>query len=157
MDDETVSGTVRTGCGCGRREVLMASGGAAAGVLLAGCGSAAQRASDAASTNRDVASAVAEAAGEPVATTADVPVGGGIIRANAQVVITQPTEGEFRAFSTTCPHEGCAVSRVEDGRIFCPCHGSTFDFDSGEVVSGPARSGLTAKAVSVDGDEISVD
>lgn len=147
------------GC-CARRTLLTGSGAAVAATLVAGCGSAGQRASDAATRNREASRAAADAAaaaeGAPVASTADVPVGGGIIVAGAQTVVTQPTEGEFKAFSSICPHQGCPVTQIRDGHIVCPCHASAFDLSTGAVLSGPARSGLTEKTVTVEGGDISV-
>ncbi len=67
--------------------------------------------------------------------TSDVPVGGGIVVADEEVVITQPNEGEFKAFSSICTHMGCPVTSVEDGFIACPCHGSRFAIETGEPTS----------------------
>lgn len=141
---------------CGRREVLGATGMVVTAGFLGGCGSAGQRASDAATTNREAADSAADAAGEPVASTSEVPVGGGLILANQQTVITQPTEGEFKAFSSICTHQGCSVSSIEDGQIVCACHDSHFDIATGEVTSGPASSALPTKDISVEGDEITL-
>jgi cytochrome b6-f complex iron-sulfur subunit len=44
-------------------------------------------------------------------------------------------------FSSTCPHLGCRINRVEGNEIVCPCHGSRFN-TRGEVLRGPARRGL---------------
>jgi nitrite reductase/ring-hydroxylating ferredoxin subunit len=139
---------------CGRREALAGSGVAVAGVLLTGCGSG-----DGAGTADTLADAAATAADEAVSrlvSAADVPVGGGTVVERARVVVTQPSEGEFRAFSAVCPHQGCLVTDVDDGAIVCPCHGSRFDISSGEVLAGPARTGLEERAVTLDGDGISV-
>ena len=70
-----------------------------------------------------------------------VPVGGGVIDADAQLVVTQPEAGTFEAFSAVCPHQGCLVSQVQDGLIVCPCHGSEFKITDGSVVRGPASRG----------------
>ena len=43
-----------------------------------------------------------------------------------QVVITQPTQGTFKAFTAVCTHEGCIVTSVADGTITCPCHMGQF-------------------------------
>ena len=94
-----------------------------------------------------------DAGGIPVS---EVPVGGGAIFPADAVVVTQPTEGEFKAFDTTCPHQGCAVSSVEGTSIICPCHGSVFDTATGDRVSGPATRGLTPKQVEVSGDQVIV-
>lgn len=83
--------------------------------------------------------------------TADVPVGSGVIVED--VVITQPTTGVFKGFSSVCPHAGCNVSKIADGKIICPCHNSEFNLD-GTVAQGPAKEPLEAKAVTVQGDSI---
>ena len=49
---------------------------------------------------------------------------------------------DVTAFSATCTHQGCPVAGVTDGRIMCPCHNSAFDAETGDVVTGPARSPL---------------
>ena len=83
-----------------------------------------------------------------------MPVGGGTVFADKDVVVTQPTAGDFKAFSATCTHQGCKVKSVTDGQIVCPCHGSRFAVADGAVVGGPAKRPLPAKTISVDGDSI---
>jgi nitrite reductase/ring-hydroxylating ferredoxin subunit len=87
---------------------------------------------------------------------ADVPVGGGTILTGPKVVVTQPTKGDFKAFSAICTHQGCPVGQVEGGDIICPCHGSHFSITDGSPVSGPAQSALASRKVSVAGGQISV-
>jgi Rieske Fe-S protein len=84
-----------------------------------------------------------------IATVADVPVGGGLILKKQGVVLTQPTKGKIKAFSTTCTHAGCAVTKVNDGTINCPCHGSKFAIEDGAVTDGPAPSPLETVKVKV--------
>lgn len=84
-----------------------------------------------------------------VASTTDVPVGGGLVVAKDNIVITQPAAGEFKAFSAVCPHVGCLLDKVANGTINCPCHGSTFRISDGSVVTGPATQALTPVAVTV--------
>ena len=55
-----------------------------------------------------------QAPADATATTADIPVGGGKIFADIQAVITQPTAGEFKAFSSICTHQNCPVADVTD-------------------------------------------
>jgi Rieske Fe-S protein len=93
--------------------------------------------------------------GDALATTAEVPVGGGTILADKEIVITQPSAGEFMAFSAVCTHQGCMVDEVSGGTINCPCHGSKFKLD-GSVSQGPATTPLSARAVKVSGDQISL-
>ncbi|MGE0220083.1 ubiquinol-cytochrome c reductase iron-sulfur subunit [Mycolicibacterium sp.] len=92
------------------------------------------------------APAPAVVAATPIAATADVPVGSGVIVDD--IVLTQPTAGDFRAFSAVCTHAGCTLAGVADGTINCPCHGSRFNLD-GTVATGPAKRPLEGKAVAV--------
>lgn len=103
-----------------------------------------------AATVPDPAASVADA----LAAAAAVPVGGGLVLADLDLVVTQPVEGEFAAFSATCTHQGCAVTEVVDGRIVCPCHGSTFSITDGAPTAGPAEQPLPPRAVSLQGGRI---
>ena len=91
-----------------------------------------------------------------LAATSDIEVGGGTIFADEKVVVTQPTEGEFKGFSSTCTHQGCQVSSVSDGGIICTCHGSQFSIEDGSVTGGPAPAPLGEVELTVRGDEISL-
>ena len=92
--------------------------------------------------------------GEALATTAQVPVGGGTILTGQQVVLTQPAKGDFKAFSAICTHQGCPVSQITNGAIVCPCHGSQFSIKDGSVLGGPAPSPLPAVKITVQGKKI---
>lgn len=102
----------------------------------------------------------AAAGGEILATTDEVEVGGGVILADQEVVLTQPSSGEFKGFSSICTHQGCTVDSVSDGTINCPCHGSRFSIEDGSVVR--AATGLTPDdqnalpevPITVDGESI---
>lgn len=99
--------------------------------------------------------APAAAAGTVLGPTSDVPVGSAKIFSAQQVVVTQAAAGTYAGFSTTCPHQGCAVAQVQGASIVCPCHGSEFALD-GSVTQGPAQKGLTARAVTVKGSDITL-
>jgi Rieske Fe-S protein len=92
-------------------------------------------------------------AGTPVGRVSDVPVGGGKVFPGLELVVTQPTAGEFRGFWTECPHAGCQVNAVANGTVDCPCHGSRFHLD-GSVARGPAARPLRDRAIALAGDEI---
>jgi Rieske Fe-S protein len=88
--------------------------------------------------------------------TSEVPVGGGKIYQAEKVVVTQPTKGDFKAFSAVCTHQGCVVAEVKDKDIDCTCHGSKFSITDGSVITGPATKPLEALKVTVQGDDLSV-
>ncbi|MEV4578893.1 Rieske (2Fe-2S) protein [Nonomuraea jabiensis] len=95
-------------------------------------------------------------AGGALAKTADIPVGGGTIFKDQKIVVTQPTSGEFKAFSAVCTHNGCTVGSVSDGVIVCPCHNSKFAIADGSVKDGPADKPLPAQQIKVEGDQITL-
>lgn len=150
-----------TGPGVRRRAVVAGAGGAAAaGLLLTACGGGSTATAPGTPAPAAPPAAPAPSAepsapsGEALATTTSIPVGGGTVFADKDVVVTQPTPGEFKAFSATCTHQGCKVKEVADGLIDCPCHGSKFAIADGSVKGGPAKRPLPAKSVSVSGDSI---
>ncbi len=89
-----------------------------------------------------------------LATTAEVPVGGGKIIPGPNIVLTQPAAGTFKGFSAVCTHQGCIVDAIANGTIDCPCHGSKFSIKDGSVVNGPAPSPLPTVAITVQGTSI---
>jgi nitrite reductase/ring-hydroxylating ferredoxin subunit len=134
-----------------RRAFLV--GAAGAGVALAGCGGT----SNAGGVTTPTAGATGDqssAATNGLAKTSDIPLGGGAIFASQKVVVTQPSTGQFKAFSATCTHAQCTVGRVQDGTIVCPCHGSRFSIKDGSVQNGPATQPLTARPITVEGDNL---
>jgi len=94
--------------------------------------------------------------GTAIASTDDVPEGGGVILDDEGVVLTQPSAGEFKGFTNICTHQGCPVASVDGGTINCTCHGSQFSIEDGSVVTGPAASPLEEKALVVAGSDISL-
>ncbi|KUL49577.1 Rieske (2Fe-2S) protein [Streptomyces sp. NRRL S-1521] len=137
-----------------RRTVVATIGAAGLAAALTACGSG-----DEAKDSAEPAGAEPEgdgAAGTALASTADIPVGGGKIFQDEGVVVTQPRKGEFKAFSNRCTHKQCPVTSVEGGAITCPCHGSRFDIADGSVKQNPATRPLPAAEISVDGDAITL-
>ncbi len=132
-----------TACGGGTSSSAPAAGGAA---TPGGPESSAPAAA--------ASSAAAGGAAGALATTSQIPVGSGMIFPGKQVVVTQPTANEFKAFSAVCTHMGCIVNQISDGTIDCPCHGSQYSIKTGDVVAGPAPKPLPAKQIKVSGDSI---
>jgi Rieske Fe-S protein len=135
------------GRGIDRRTVITTAGVVGVGVIgaatLTACGGGSGSAASASPTKE-------------VIKVADIPVGGGKVFAAAEVVVTQPKAGEFKAFSAICTHRGCTVGSVANGSITCPCHGTTYDMTTGSVTGGPAPAPLPSKTVTVSGDSLTV-
>jgi Rieske Fe-S protein len=165
------SASLTSASGPARRTVVAAAGAAGLAVALTACGgsdddtsgSSADSGSTGASSDGggDGTSGGGSGGGEnagadPLASTSDIPEGGGKVFADRKVVVTQPTAGEFKAFSATCTHQGCAVKSIADGVINCPCHNSNFSITDGSVQSGPATKPLPAVEITVSGDSITL-
>jgi nitrite reductase/ring-hydroxylating ferredoxin subunit len=131
-----------------RRGVLRVAGVVVGAGALAACSSP-----PVPTASADSSGSAAAGGGTP---TSEVPVGGGTVFPDTMTVVTQPTAGTFKAFDAVCPHQGCTVGSVENGQIICPCHQSHFDATTGDRVSGPAPTGLTAKTITVTGTTFTV-
>ena len=144
-----------------RRRALTGSAAVAVGVpIVAACGSdSTTTASDPSSSSspEDTSSpsdSTPSATAAALASTSDVPVGGCFVASDAKVVVTQSSEGDFKAFSAVCTHQGCLVESSSEGDIPCPCHGSRFSLEDGSPLSGPATAPLAQVQITVDGDSI---
>lgn len=132
---------ITSGAGPARRSVLVAGTGLLTVPLLAACGGQGPG---------EAATPPPSAAGTRLLAVSDVPVGSGVVLEveGAPVVVVQPGAGTIRAFSGVCTHQGCAV-QIGRAEIECPCHGSSFAFADGSVVTGPASRPLPPVPVSV--------
>jgi Rieske Fe-S protein len=140
-----------------RRRALTGSAAIAVGVpVLAACGSDTSTAVDSSGSGDTGSGSSGGASGEALASAADVPVGGCFVVSGAKVVLTQPTEGDFKAFTAVCTHQGCLVESSTEGDIPCPCHSSKFSLDDGSPISGPASAPLEAVEITVSGDSITL-
>ncbi|WP_408895400.1 Rieske (2Fe-2S) protein [Nocardioides sp. R1-1] len=128
-----------------RRIVFTGLGALGVAAALAGC---------AGGEDGEGSSTPTVATGSALASTGEVPVGGGIILADEKIVLTQPTEGTFEAFSAVCTHQGLLVTSVEDGTIHCSNHGSAYSASTGAIEGGPAASPLPKVEIRVEGDQI---
>ena len=88
--------------------------------------------------------------------TSEVPVGGAKIYTAEKVMVSQPKQGEFKAFSTVCTHEQCAITQLNGDEIECGCHHSRFKVADGTVAKGPANKPLSELKVTVSGGNLSV-
>ncbi|EST21955.1 Rieske (2Fe-2S) protein [Streptomyces roseochromogenus] len=137
-----------------KRRTVLATGAAAAIVApVAACGGT--KSSGSASSSTESASGVKTAGtGGVLGRTSDIPVGGGTIFKDRKVVVTQPKEGDFKAFSAICTHLGCTVNNIANGTIDCPCHGSKFHIADGSVAHGPAKTPLPEESIKVEKNSI---
>jgi Rieske Fe-S protein len=136
-----------------RRTVLRTT---ALGVAAAGVGvtAAACSSSNSVAQGSSAQTAAAAGGGSKTVATSKVPVDGGYIDSDNRVVVTQPSSGEYKAFTAVCTHSGCTVISVQKNVIQCPCHGSQFSAKDGSVIQGPASSPLAAKSCSVSGSTV---
>ncbi len=86
-------------------------------------------------------------AGTAIGAASQVPVGGSAAfndpKTGDPSIVIQQTADDFKAFDAICPHAGCTVAYQASAKIIaCPCHGSEFNPANGDVIQGPATSGL---------------
>ncbi|MGD7002550.1 Rieske (2Fe-2S) protein [Corynebacterium halotolerans] len=117
---------------CTRRMFLLGTATTFAGAFLAACG--------------------AEPSTELAAT--EVPVGSAVILDG--FIIAQPTEGDFIAYSATCPHQLNPITEVEGDMVRCTAHNSEFSIADGAVLAGPSRDPLTPVRLSQEGNQLNV-
>ncbi|WP_369167622.1 Rieske (2Fe-2S) protein [Streptomyces sp. R28] len=152
--------------GPSRRTVVAAVGAAGLAVALTACGSdddasgssTEQGAVGGGATTEASAGSSGEAGagGAALAKTADIPEGSGKVFSDEKVVVSQPTAGDYKAFSTICTHRQCPMTDLQGDTITCACHKSQFSVLDGSVKKGPATEPLEAKQISVAGDSITL-
>lgn len=159
------SESVQPVSGPNRRAVVAAVGAAGLAVALTACGSdddasgssTEQGAGAGATTEASGGSSASSGAGgAALAKTADIPEGGGKVFSDEKVVVSQPTAGDFKAFSTICTHKNCPMTDLKGDTLTCACHNSQFSVLDGSVKKGPATQPLAAKQISVSGDSITL-
>ena len=60
------------------------------------------------------------------------------------------------AFSAICTHRGCTVAFSTPVSFDCPCHGSSYNSQTGAVIAGPAPRALTPLKVKDQNGELFV-
>lgn len=127
------------------RRATLITGAVASGALLASCAEGDSNVTAPEGTV-EVGSASAVGVGKAARLT----------HGSTTVIVSQPSSGEYKAFSTVCTHQGCQVQVQDSNRIVCPCHGSEYAVADGSVVHGPAEEALTSYPVQVKGGKIFV-
>jgi arsenite oxidase small subunit len=83
------------------------------------------------------------------------------LRANSSLLFEYPHKGrpailihlisgDFAAYDASCTHLGCQIHYNKDRQNFCPCHGGTFDPETGKVLAGPPRRPLPKIRLEID-------
>lgn len=88
-----------------------------------------------------------------LSTTTTAPVG--FTSGTTKGYVYSKSASEVFVYSNICTHMGCEVPayKADAKEFMCPCHGSTFT-NTGEVISGPARTRLPLFDNKVVGDVI---
>ena len=75
-----------------------------------------------------------------------LPKDSGMVIENKKMAVYKDDKGKAHKFSAVCTHMGCIVSWNELEKSFdCPCHGSRFSGQTGNVINGPANTPLDTK------------
>lgn len=72
-----------------------------------------------------------------------LPKDSGMVIENKKMAVYKDDKGKAHKYSAICTHLGCIVSWNELEKSFdCPCHGSRFSGQTGNVINGPANTPL---------------
>ena len=83
-------------------------------------------------------------------------VGGWLLFNEGGMILVNVGQDIIRAFSNSCPHQGCRTSwKYSNNNFTCTCHNAVFT-NLGERISGPAPSDLTSYSVVRDNDIITI-
>jgi nitrite reductase/ring-hydroxylating ferredoxin subunit len=78
--------------------------------------------------------------------------------AGGKQILIANVNGSFYAMEDKCTHRGCRLSggKLEEGNVYCPCHGSVFNVKTGNVVKGPAKTPQPTFQLKVEKDQVMV-
>jgi len=68
--------------------------------------------------------------------------------------------GQVFATSNLCTHEACVISenhQIEGKEVECICHGSRFNFETGENTGPPATENLPVYKTKIENEEVFVE
>ncbi len=95
-----------------------------------------------------------------VATTSELASGQGKkVEVDGKAIALFKLEEGYHAVDDTCPHRGGPLSEgsLEGEAVTCPWHGSKFNVKSGDVLTPPARAGVSSYRVRVSGSDVEVE
>jgi Rieske Fe-S protein len=95
----------------------------------------------------------------PVATTAELPVGGVKVFAYPTAadpcILVRAGADDYVAYSQKCTHLSCAVYfEKEHNRLACPCHQGFFSLADGSVLQGPPQRSLPRVKLEQRGEQL---
>ncbi len=81
------------------------------------------------------------------------------VDAEGHILLVANLGGSWFAIGNICTHMGCHLSQgqIVGQNVICPCHGSTFDLKTGQLVRGPAKRPEPSYLVKVEDGELSID
>lgn len=79
-----------------------------------------------------------------------------LVHLNGHRIVVAREGDSLLAFSDHCPHKGGPLSDgvLACGAITCPWHGSQFNIETGEVISGPAEAQIQVYPVRMEGESV---
>lgn len=130
--------------GYGRRQILAVSTTAAGALALGACSGGGGSGGGSAPPTSTPSS------GQELLPLSDIPVGEArsATLGDREILVARPEQNSAVAFSAVCTHQGCTVAPAED-KLRCPCHGSTYETLTGQVLTGPAQKPLKEVPVQV--------
>ncbi len=78
------------------------------------------------------------------------------VKAGNQRILVVNLNGEFYAIGDVCMHAGCSLSEgsLDGENVICPCHGSTYNVKTGNIVRGPTTKPEPTFAVKTEDNQI---
>jgi nitrite reductase/ring-hydroxylating ferredoxin subunit len=78
------------------------------------------------------------------------------VDADGKPVLVVNLNGTFYAIGNKCTHMGCTLSKgtLQEDNVHCPCHGSTFDLKTGNIVRGPAKKPEPKYELKIENDQV---
>ena len=78
------------------------------------------------------------------------------VEADPPIAVFHTDDGEVLAIDDTCTHQDASLADgwLEACEVECPLHASRFDLRTGQVDAPPAKIGVRAHTVNVEGDDV---